>query len=239
MTEQIKIDVDVGDSIRGIKRLARYHYPYALALSLTMTAKDGQGAVRAKTRRIYNIRNKFTLRNIKIKPALKSDVRTKHVAYSEVKTDPKITHYMPAHEPGERRKGISSAYIAVPTYDLLRRRYRTSRGVKKAYDPVELMKQSTEARNARIAGKRHGAWKQKGRSKKKVPFIIQSKARGVPILVKRRTQNRLPLLYMWVFKKVVKIPAKWGFEKAVKRRANRKFPKHFRNAMRKAMASTR
>ena len=231
---EFKMEIDTRHTSRAFNALERRNYPFALANSLTQTAKDGQKAVRGRTKRIYELHGKHTLNQIKIKPAKKSMAKLGK-AYSEVRTG-KNAPYMPQHETGGKKLPRYEQYVAVPAGDMKKKKYRTKRGVKQMYHPEHLMQKSILAKRARSKGPRPSG---KNRSKEKNVFIITSPKSNTPIMVRRKTMKRLPLEYLWVLVPKAKIKPTWKFYKTVDRRVSRTFHKHFSKAMRYALATSR
>ena len=236
--EDFSIKVEHKDLNRTLRSIEKRQYPFALAKALTSTAKDGQSAIVTRTKRAYTLKSKWTTRNIRVKAARKADVVNKRSAYSEVYTDKRIP-YMPQHEPGDTKRPETSKMLAIPAHDLKKKRYRTARGVKSMYSPERLMQQAIRAGRIQKSAKRYGSWYAKGTTKQKNPFVIKSTKKGSPILVRRKTVKRLPLEYLWVFKKTAKIKPTWKFAVTIKKRASRTFDKHFRQAFRQAIATAR
>lgn len=236
MQAQIKVEHEA--TSRAFSRLQLQQYPYALAKALTMTAKDGQSAIRGRTKRVFKLHGQYTLRNLRIKPAKKIDVVSKRNAYSEVYTDERIVPYMPQHEPGSIKTAKKGRLVAVPMRDIKRKRYRTSGGVKKQYTPKFLMKQMKQGENARATGRRFAMHQAKGRSKRKLPFLIESK-KGGPLLVKRKTIRGSSLEFLWAFVRRARIKPTWKFEQTIKSRVSRTFEKHFRQSMARAVQTAR
>lgn len=235
MSVGIGIEVKFRATRKAFSNLEKKQFPFALARALTRTAQDGQSAIRARTKRAFDLRGKYTLRNLRVKPAKKADVVNLHAAYSEVYTDKRIP-YMPQHEPGDIKKAKESRNIAVPMRGIKSKRYRTSRGTKKQYLPSTLIGKSIVARGSRSVGPRPAG---KGRSKQKNVFVIRSKRTGVRLMVRRKTVKAKPLEFLWAFVPRARIKPSWRFEQTIKQRVSRTFNKHFRRSMARAVATAR
>lgn len=238
MIEIVELHIDAGHTRKAMNTLEKRNYPFALASTLTKVAKAGQKAVQQRTKRIYKLYSRYTLRNIRITPAKKSDVVMKRMAYSEVRTDKRISHYMPQHETSATKRSTVSKNLAIPAKGLKNKRYRTAKGVKFMYRPDVLMNRAQQARKAKQAGSQIGPRTKSGKASQKNVFFIKSRT-GASVMVRRLGLKRKPLQTLWVMKKSAKIKKTWNFERTVYKRVRRIFNPTFNKAMRTAIATAR
>jgi len=222
----LNIVMDTRATKRGLDDLGKEQYPFALAQSLTQAATRAQGRVRRLSERKFNIKSKFTLRNIRIVPSKKSDVKL-GIAVSMVFTDKRITHYMAGHEVGEIRRSRKKKLIAVPSRILKKKNFRTVSGkVKKRFLPKVLLK-----------GKKNKTVNAKAKSGNRKAFVIDDKQNALIVRRKtKKTDSPLDLLYTLVPK--TRIDKKWRFEQnvqvSVKLNFRRDFDKNMNKAIRNA-----
>jgi len=226
----VSIVMDTKETFKSLSLLAKSQYPFALAKSLTMTAKIAQERVKRVTEAKFNVRSKFTTRGIRIIPSRKADVQ-RGIANAAVFTDSKITNYMVGHEAGQTRRASTSKFMSVPSTDLKKKGFRMASGrVKKKFRPSVLLKGK--------ATNRSGA-NQKRRSRQRKAFIIQGKD-GTPLIVRRQNlRASRPLELLYVLKKNVKIDKKWTFEKQVRVSVGFNFERTFSREMNRAIATAR
>lgn len=113
----IRFTVDLQGVEKHLNEIERRQVPYATALTLTRLAQLGQKAVRATLPEIFHLRNDWTVRNIRITPAKRGDIR----AGSAVRTatENRLTgapDYMPQQEYGNiRMPHAGRMHICIPT----------------------------------------------------------------------------------------------------------------------------
>ncbi len=109
-------------AVAGLDTLQHQSLPFALAKTLTGCAMAGQRKVRANLGDKFDLRNTFTARSIRIKPADKAGVGG--VIQAEVRTHtdtPGHPDYLvPQEEGGEKVPWGGHRYIAIPTRYLRR-----------------------------------------------------------------------------------------------------------------------
>jgi len=203
----MNIVFDTKETRKSLSLLGKSQYPFALAKSLTLTAKKAQDRVKRVTEMKFNLRSKFTTRGIKIIPSRKSDVK-RGIANATIFTDDKIVNHMVGHEAGQRRRAQQSRFLTIPSTDLKKQGFRMASGkVKKKFRPSVLLKGKSNNR---------GGANQQRRSRQRKAFIIQGK-RGTPLIVRRKNlRGSRPLELLYVLKKNVTIDRKWSFEKQVR-----------------------
>ena len=114
---QLKVTVDVSAAVAGLHDLQKRQIPFALAKTLTACAKIGQGKTQESLEGKFKLRNDFTRRGIRIKPAEKNGA----VIEADVHTDTanRATgapdYLLPQDEGAEKTPYGGHEYIAVPT----------------------------------------------------------------------------------------------------------------------------
>jgi len=212
---------------RQLTDIEKNQFPFALAKSLTGTAKKAQMILREETGRRFNLHGKFVENNIRVIPSKKQDVK-RGIAEAAVYTDKKIVRFMVQHEPGALRSPLSSKQIAVPIY--LPKPYRTASGrIKKKWRPETLLKD--------FKGEK-GSGKARRRSKTKRAFIIRAKS-GDDLIVRRVSDKRRPLQILYLLTNRVKIKKHWLFEVTVRSVAGRSFERIFNRNLMKAVKTAR
>ncbi len=117
----IRFTVDLQGVEKHLNEIERRQVPYATALTLTRLAQLGQKAVRATLPEIFHLRNDWTIRNIRITPAKRGDIR----AGSAVRTATEnrktgAPDYMPQQEYGNIKMAHGGRrHICIPS-DYLR-----------------------------------------------------------------------------------------------------------------------
>jgi hypothetical protein len=236
MPVSVNVSVDAKKTLAQLNRIQKSQWPFALALALTNTAKDGQVAVQLQSRLSFNLRSEFITRGIRIKPAQKSDIVRFGLAISDVHTAERISTFMPVHEPGGTRLPVARGRgqdkgrsIAYPGKDLPSS-YRTGRGaIKERWKPANLLKgYRTGAR-----GKSQGKQIRVGKKSQGRAFIIRT-GKGTPLIVRRRGGGR-ELERLYVLFPEAKIKPRWKFEDSVIRAVRRDFPGRLEQAMKIAL----
>lgn len=222
----INIVMDTKATRKDLKFLERDQYPFALAVSLTKTAKGAQERVQRVSKRKFNIRSRYTLRNIRIEPSSKADVR-RGIAESAVFTDDRIVNYMVGHEGGQIRRGQKSRFIAIPGPALKKQVFRGAGGrVKKRFRPSVLLQGMSKNR---------AGVNQKKKSRSRRAFIVSGKG-NTSLIVRRQTVgNSKPLELLYTLKKTVDVKKNWDFEKNVRVSVKLNFKRIFEHEMRKAI----
>ncbi len=115
MPNALDISVDISGPVAGIEKLLGNDLPFTIARFLTMCAQDGQAAAREGEKRVFNMRNDWTVRNTKITPATKASL------LSQVYTDTAnrstgAPDYMPRQDEGGEKVPVAGhQHLAVPT----------------------------------------------------------------------------------------------------------------------------
>lgn len=219
-----QIVMDTKATRKSLTFLQREQYPFALAKSLTLMAKKAQGRVRRVSERKFKLKSRFTLRNIRIEPSRKADVR-RGIANSAVFTDKRIVNYMVGHEEGETR--IGAKFLTIPSRDLKKKGFRTASGrVKKKFRPSELLKGNANNKSGINQAKK---------SRKRKAFIISGKG-GMPLIVRRQNlKNSKPLELLYILKRNIGIRERWTFEKQVRVSVTLNFERIFSREMNNAI----
>jgi hypothetical protein len=114
---QLRATVDVSEAVAGLDDLQKSQIPFALAKTLTGCAKAAQAKVQENLGGKFTLRNDFTLRGIRIKPAekrasvIEADVHTDTANRATGAPD----YLLPQEEGGEKVPHNGRAHLAVPT----------------------------------------------------------------------------------------------------------------------------
>lgn len=111
MADAISLNVNTAEFRRWLNAAARDQIPFAAARALTLTAKDAQADIKAKSRSELTLRNAHTERGIRIKPA-----RKEHGLWGMKAEVGSIDWYM-SDQAGERddtRTPIKASYRYIP-----------------------------------------------------------------------------------------------------------------------------
>lgn len=114
---EIRATVDMTEAVAGLHDLQKQSLPFAVAKTLTGCAKAGQLRVQEGLSGKFTLRNDFTRRGIRIKPAEKRSA----VIQADVHTDTAnrktgAADYLgPQQEGGEKVPHGGRSYLAVPT----------------------------------------------------------------------------------------------------------------------------
>ncbi len=113
----IRTSVDITKAIEGLHSLQKDQIPFALAKSLTATAKDGQAAVKAALPSKFTLRNRFVEGGIRITPAKKNGPRIEADVHTyTANSNSGAPGFMARQESGEERVPVQGRHhIAVPT----------------------------------------------------------------------------------------------------------------------------
>ena len=119
MAELMKISANFDPAIKAMDGIQKEQLPFTIARTLTLLAQDGQAAGRDDERRVFKLRNDWTTRNTRIKPA------TKQALVAEVFTDTSnrrtgAPDYLEGQDTGKTRVPVNGRqHIAVPTKYLI------------------------------------------------------------------------------------------------------------------------
>jgi len=123
---ELRATVDVSEAVAGLDDLQKRQIPFALAKTLTGCAKVGQAKVQEGLAGKFTLRNDFTLRSIRIKPAekkaavIEADVHTSAISMGGgsggwLKHELAPDYLLPQEEGGEKVPHAGHEYLAVPT----------------------------------------------------------------------------------------------------------------------------
>lgn len=205
------------------KRLGKFgkNLRFAGVLTLTWTAQDGQKEVRKDLNREFELRNTFTEKGIRIKPA------TKQRLESEVFTK---DWFIAQHDPGDKRVKPRSTPLIIET------EIRNILGMSKR---AQFTGEKRKFKGARL----YNTLQQRTRKPPVIgktgnrPFIRRTKSGTAGIFV-RRTNTRLPIALLYkIQKKPVKIDKTKFFRRAVERAYNQKLIPNYNKALRRAFTT--
>ena len=241
----IKVTALTEETRRGMSRLQKQQFPFALAKTLTEVASMSVRAVQSKTRREFELHGEFIPRGIARTPARKSDVRRLGIGTTVVFTKPLISGFMPIHETGGVREPAAKSggrdkgvYLAHPGKDLKKKSYKTSTGrIRERWKLKTLLKNYKRQRlptavySQIIQGK--------VRRTKGQPFIARHKVTGTPMLMRRTSTARYPVDVLYVFVKRAKYTPQWDFEDTVYEIVDRRFKQRLYRNLQVAVATAR
>lgn len=226
------VQVDARSAIQAVDSLHRNQVPFAIARSLTETAKKAQIAVQLITRNKFDLHSEFIPRGIRVKSARKAEAKL-GFANAAVYTAPRISTFMPIHEMSGSRKARNRA-IAVPGRALKQKQYRTNTGrVKKKWRPSVLLQDwSGAGRGSARTGRSGGGGRQRA-------FIIPDRGNSPAMIARRTGRGSRPLEVLYILIPVAEYKAVWDFENTVRTVAEKVFKTEFSIAMKQAIATAR
>ena len=188
-------------TLRSLTKLEQSQHPFVFAKALTLVAEGSAEKVRKRMRLAYDLKTEFIPKGVRRTMAKKSDIKSKGKASSVVFTMDKIG-FMGTHEDGSTRTPHSGGRddkgrsIAIPGKEFLNKFYTKSGRTKKTFKPQTLL-----TNFSRTKGTKRGAY---SGTRRRLAFVVRSKKKGTPMIVRRRTQKRLPLEVLYVFSKKAK-----------------------------------
>ena len=111
----VRCKVDVSEAVAGLHELQKEQIPFALAKTLTGCAQAGQSKVKEGLDSKFDLKNTFTQRGIRIKPAEKNSARIEADVHTYTETPSHPDYMAPQEEGGEKIPWGGHHYIAVPT----------------------------------------------------------------------------------------------------------------------------
>jgi len=210
------IYIDSEAALRGLTALQKDQYPFALAKALTNVAKLARMRVQAVTREKFKLHGEFIPRGIRVQFAQKMDLVRWGFIQSAVYTGNKITDFMAYHETGGTKEPAGNS-LAIPSYDIKKKKYRTSTGrVAKRWRPKTLLDKGTAKRKA---------------------FILPARGGKSAVIARRTSKRKRPLVFLYHLQRRAKIRPVWGFEDTVRNVAEANFTRAFTQSMSRAIAS--
>lgn len=229
---EMTVEVDLKGALRGIRGFEREQLPFAIAKSLTETAKKAQVALQVLTHMKFDLHGEFIPKGIRIKAARKTEVKM-GFGNAAVYTAPRISSFMPIHEESGTRKPRGKA-IAVPGRALKDKAYRTSTGrIKKRWKPSKLLE------NWGGSGRGSTGSGGKGKGGKKRAFILAERGSQPAMIVRRKSKRAVPLDILYILIPIADYKAVWDFEETVTRVATAVFRKEFEHALAEAIKTAR
>jgi len=225
MTFQLSLKGDMKKFTKRLNSLQRKQIPFAAARALTKTAQDAKIAVVGEMKKTFKSPTRFTLNSIFVKTATKKNlfavVGIKNIA--GVGTAP--SKYLQAQIHGGRRK-LKPLEKLLQSKGLLPSGMRIvpARGIK-----LNKFGNVTRARVSKVVSGLSG----KSMGKKSV---FAAKIKNVHGVWEKSGKN-IKLLFLFV--KDTRYTKKLDFMKIVKRRVATRFPVHFRQSLKIALASAR
>jgi hypothetical protein len=222
----VSLKIPLGEFIGEIDR-AMGQVPFAMALALTRTAQDVNQELKGDLGRHFEIRRKWVAGGMRITPAKKTHLR------AEVGS---IDEFMALHAGGgfdEPRAGTGA--LGVPIGARPSKEAVTPRSKWPGAMLARAGKQ-TERRLARAAARDTGKKRRRSRARPK-PFLRTVGGRlGIYI---RDGREQSPIRPLWVFKKRVRIPDDWPFDKTVMKTIDRVWDSRAVESMEKALFTRR
>lgn len=116
------VKLDATEVVKGLFDLQKNQLPYAMARSLTVTAKDAQVAVQGGLSKKFHLRNNWTVQGIRVKPAEKKQwpiTADVHTDVANRRTG--APDYLAPQEDGAEKVPIGGRHhLAIPTKYLRR-----------------------------------------------------------------------------------------------------------------------
>jgi hypothetical protein len=100
MSDFIRIDSNSREIIKGFEKYLKNDFPYAIAVTLTDTAKQAQKEIQRKMPEQFTIRKSRVITGVRIEPAKKTDFKNFGFCQAVVKD---IDPFMADHESGNKR----------------------------------------------------------------------------------------------------------------------------------------
>jgi hypothetical protein len=233
--KKMQIKIDLTDFSASAKRLNNTLWPRTVVNALADIADEGAQAVRARTKRVFDLHSDYIPRGVKSIPknaqqktaaatALEKYGDFQAAVYLRGSTSPRQSlEFMTDHEQGTIRTPHGEL-IAVPMKGLKKYAYRTSSGaIRKRWKPATLLQRysSTPAQFDFAGGRTTTAKNYKGPRKRRQPgnaFIIRLKS-GSPAIVRRTDtggHKKRNLEFLYVLKPKEKIKEQWRFVETVR-----------------------
>lgn len=229
------------EATRALTNLQKEQHPFAFAKSLTQVAEGAVLAVRSKMHREFDMKTEFIPKGVRRTPAKKSDIKNKGEGQAVVFTMKGIDFFTLHEEGGYREIAISGGgadkgkAFAMPGSRDMGDSMETSTGkIRANYKPKRLLQNYEGINNT----KRRGTGKS-GRGRPKEAFIIKHKTSKTPMIVQRRSKNRIPLKILYVFTRRAKYKPTLQMEKTVTGYVVRAFPTIYKRNMRRAIATAK
>jgi hypothetical protein len=109
------VKVDITSAIKALDDIQKRQLPFAMANSLTQTAKQGQNAMLTRLPYIFTLRNTWTARGIRIVPASKRDDEPFSVVFADTSGPRSLNNYLLLQDTGgEKVTHMGRKYICVP-----------------------------------------------------------------------------------------------------------------------------
>ena len=147
----IDVEIDIDGAIRGLTELEQRHVPFAAARALTQTAQQGQRRVRQHLPQVFTLRNDWTRRGIRVRPANKRTLQA--AVFSR-------DWYLGDHETGGTRTPRDARALSVP----VGARGSTSQTIPRSRRPARLLSRPRHF-IARMASGKAGIFQRVGRAR--------------------------------------------------------------------------
>jgi hypothetical protein len=230
------VTIDTTKYVAGVRELAEKQLPFVMAKTLTDVVKDGQAEVQRNVDRAFKLRNDWTRKGIRIKPADKKGNSGRIEADVHTDTENRTTgapDYLGRQEDGGEKVPYGGRhYIAVPTKYL--------RQMAPGIIPAELRPKALLG----AVGGRYTARSRKGqlalrnqvRVRGFVFFLQRIKDGNMAILGRYMTDRDAYPFYLLISSANVKKSA-LDMEATVERIANDRFPRHWEENWRTVFAN--
>lgn len=219
------IESDIAGLMQDISDVARKQLPFASAVALTQTAKDGQEATRKELKSSLTLRNKWSENGIQINRAEK---KAFPATFAEVGIEQRRAYLIDHIEGNPTRRPRKGSRHAIP-----KAIKRTKTGRIPASKHIRKLKQRKDSEYPYRGGptKRGGA--------RREPFMINSRRTGNLLLVRRTSKSRYPLEVLYAFEDDVQIREAYDMIGSVQKAVNKTYAKNFGKALGKAIATAR
>ena len=231
---KLRTSIDVSEAVAGLNDLQKKQLPFALAATLTGCAKAGQAATQEGLSGKFHLRNDFTRRGIRIKPASKKGERIEADVHTDTANrNTGAPDYLVAQQGGgEKVPHGGRQFLAVPTKYL--------RQLAPGVIPAELRPRNLlGAVGGRFMVNRRGkaGALRNQRIVQGFVFFIQTLQSGNKAIMGRYWTDREETAYPFYFLiPEGKIRARLDMDKTVRQVVEREFPEQWQATWRRIMA---
>lgn len=206
---RIQIQTDVAKTLRLVDDFTYKQVPFATALALTSLAKKAQSSVQGKLDEKFVLRSSWVKKGIQIEPARKAD--WPH-SFSIVGSR---DQFMALQAVGGIKKPKEGRHLAIPQEGI---RPNIKDRIPKSKRPRQLL------------SKKRG---------KNLPFVTKSRKSGNMVVLRRTSEKRYPLEFLYSFHRETKLDSRWPFRKQVEDTIRGNYEKEFGHALARAIATAR
>jgi hypothetical protein len=207
----------------------RKHYPFAAAKALTRTAQIVQKATQRSLGRQFELRNNWTERGIRVRPATKG----KHEAAVFTRDWYMKDQLVGAVRQADGNGGWKVSGLLVPTIEA-RTTSSIAAPVARPNRPKQLFRKIERQAAAAKTKKR------RRRGSKRAPRPFVATIAGKPgVFVRRFAHRRLPIVRLYTGVQGYRIARRWRFVEPARRMSDKQIRQQFLKAMRTALSTSR